>query len=209
MDSEKAIEALIYADKDATLYVIGGKLIGREAVKSVQFDERLTHGEDTLFLYRLLENGADVVVLHRNWYYYRMYEGSATKIFSVSTCQSRYEAEKYIRMQEIKSRRTSNAIHWEEAVVRAMMAWYETGRRRKDAGLSSYVKSLAESEKKLYIFSKIARYERVKFYLVFYCYPYYRVMSMLFTKIPVCPRMREWLWRILHRKSERARRKHG
>lgn len=179
MDCKKAIEALIYGVHEAALYVMGGKMICREVLESVQFDEKLTHGEDTLFLYCLLEKGADVVVLDRNWYYYRIHGQGATSIFTISACQSRYKAEQYIRDSEIKYGRLSNAIHWEEAIVRAIVAWYEVGRSTRDDNLMKYAKKLAKDEKYLTIYSNICRYEKSKLFLVVYCYPLYRVLSVL------------------------------
>lgn len=200
LNHRKAIRSLIYGERDAALYVMGGKMVRREITKSIHFDERLSHGEDTLFLYQLLEKGADVVVLCRNWYYYRMYDQSATSVFTVPACKSRYEAERYIRNQEIRAGRMPNAFHWEGAIVRAIMAWYDVGRSRRDGNLITYVKDLAEHEKSLKIFSKINRFDKIRFYLKFYYYPIYYafhviyscVCSVFFRRLYKLIRKRRW-----------------
>lgn len=201
LDCEKAIWSLIYGEREATLYVIGGKMISREAIKGIRFDERLTHGEDTLFLYCLFEEGADAVVLHRNWYYYRIHDCGATRIFTVAACQSRYEAERYIRDKETEYGRLANAIHWEEANVRAMAAWYEAGRSGRDKSLIKYVRNLAKAEKQQKIFSQISRYEKAKIYLLSYCPFFYHVLYLLKSGMPACPRLRGRMWRMLHRRG--------
>ena len=63
LDCDAAIDYRNFGSPETTLYVIGGKLISRNALGQVRFNEKLTHGEDTLFLYELIAAGGDVSVL--------------------------------------------------------------------------------------------------------------------------------------------------
>ena len=70
--AEYAMKHPVFTHARTKLYAIGGKMISREAVGTLRFDEELTHGEDTWFMFQVLANGADVSILFRNWYYYRI-----------------------------------------------------------------------------------------------------------------------------------------
>lgn len=170
--NEYAIQKFLYGDRTTTLYVMGGKMILRDAVRSLRFQEKITHGEDTLFLYQLLKEGADVVGVRQNWYYYRSHKNSVSRVYSVRTCESRYRVQRYIRKQELKCGRIANGIHWETVMICAMIKWYQEGLVRSDNELVQYVSRLAKREKALKIFHRIAVKDRMKFYLVFTCWPY-------------------------------------
>lgn len=75
LDNHKAKQPLCFHHTKVKLDSIGGKMILREAVKEVRFNENLARGEDTWFLHQLIANGADVTVLFQNWYYYRKNSG--------------------------------------------------------------------------------------------------------------------------------------
>lgn len=154
---------------------IGGKMIFREAIKSLRFIEKLRHGEDTLFIYQLLANGADISVLCCNWYCYRIHKNNSSKNFSPRACQDRYKVERYICNSEIRSGRKENAIYREWNIAVMMTVWYETGRVRQDKELMKYIKNMAGREKKLKIFHQLSWWMKLYFYLMIYCYPFSKV----------------------------------
>ena len=163
--SEKAISLPFFTHIRAMLYAIGGKMILRKAIGEIRFDGRLSHGEDTWFMFQVLARGADVSVLYRNWYYYRRYGKSAGKIYSVDTCISRYKVEKYMRDFYIETGRMSDAKGVERRVLNEMILWYETGRRNNDIKLVRYMNQLMEAEKRLWIFSQLSQCQKIIFYL--------------------------------------------
>ena len=63
-------------DKVVELSAMGGKLIRRELAGGLRFEEALTHGEDTLFLYRVLRQQPRVCYTTQRWYYYRRHSDS-------------------------------------------------------------------------------------------------------------------------------------
>ena len=167
LDNKKALKNI----NKVAVCAIGGKMIARRAVKSVRFVENLSHGEDKLFIYRLLVNGASVSVLCHNWYYYRRHEGSVSKDFSPEACRTRYRVERYICDSEIRSGRIDNAVYREWNMVVMLSDWYITGRKNHNPESVKYAKYLAGRERKLEIFHQLSWWKKLIFYLVFYCYP--------------------------------------
>lgn len=189
LDSETAIDYRYFGSPETTLYVIGGKLISRKALGQVRFNEKLTHGEDTLFLYELIAAGGDVSVLKKNWYYYRIHEGGLTSIFSVRTCKSRHWVNRHIRDREIKSGRRENALRWEGVILNAVMKWYEIGRREKNRSLAAYAGRLADAEVRSRLFSRMPLKKRVNFYLTMYCFWLHRIIATGYRTAPFAHRI--------------------
>lgn len=196
LSSERAIDYLIYGNQEAMLYIMGGKLIRHEAVRTIKFSEKLTNGEDTLFLYQLLANGVTVSVLCQNWYYYRKRKAGTSRIYSVDTCQSRYLSYKYIIDCEILNGRMRNAVHLEKAALEAMINWYDIGRNKRDIRLIKYVRRLINKEKRLEIFLQVGCIKKIEIYLTLYCYPLYRIACLLYSWLMRFPRFERIVWLI-------------
>lgn len=177
LNDERAIDYRFFGSKDTTLYVIGGKMIRREVLENISFHEKITHGEDTLFLYQLIAGGADVSVLKKDWYYYRVHTDRSRYLFSVDTCRCKYAVNRYIRNRELQNGRRLNALRWENTILCAIMNWYLAGRKNRDARLTAYAESLAKTEMKSKIYSGLDIRKKLSFFLILYCYPLYRVIA--------------------------------
>lgn len=173
LDNHKAKQPICFHHTKVKLDSIGGKMILREAVKEVRFNENLARGEDTWFLHQLIANGADVTVLFRNWYYYRKNSGKE-KEYSVESCRSIYQWQKAICDYEIKNNRISKAVHTEWCILCNIVLWKEMGRKNQDARLKEYVRDLIENEKRQKLFSKVDWCRKAVFYLGCACYPLYK-----------------------------------
>ena len=167
LDNKRALK---YINKVA-ICAIGGKMIARRAIDSIRFVENLSHGEDKLFIYRILVNGANVSVLGCNWYYYRRHEDCVSKDFSSEACRTRYRVERYICNHEIRSGRRDIALYREWNIVVMLSDWYITGRRNHNSEQIEYTEKLAREERKLRIFHQLSWWRKLSFYSVFYCYP--------------------------------------
>ena len=163
--SEYSMKHPVFTHARTKLYAIGGKMISREAVGTLRFDEELTHGEDTWFMFQVLANGADVSILFRNWYYYRRHKANSGRKYSMETCISRYKAEQYIRDYRVRTGRISDAKYNELNLLTEIVLWYEMGKRQNDVRLISYVENLMEEEKRTWIFSQLKWYQRSLFLL--------------------------------------------
>lgn len=165
------------------LFALGGKMLVRDAIQKVQFDESLQNKEDTKFLYQLLRNGANIVVLDQYWYYYRKHEGGLSKTNSMKAWQSSYECERYICDLEKEAGRTQNAIVRENYIITCISDWYIKSKYAHDQILLKYVVQLMEQEKKLDIYSQSNPKKRFRFLLILHCYPLYwcihRILGVL------------------------------
>lgn len=196
LSNEKAIESLLSGDLQASLYSIGGKMIRYDAVKTTMFDENLTHGEDTLFLYQILEKGANVIVLCRNWYYYRIHKEASSNHFSIESCKCRYKVEQYICNREMEAGRMFNAVQKEEGNILLLMQWYEIAYGIPDSDLKRYIKKLSKNEKKSYMFSQISWISKARFCFIFRCYPLYWIIHKLVFRFPQYSRLK---WNIKYK----------
>lgn len=183
LNCKKALRSLSLADHTAMLYAIGGKLICREALKQIRFHEKLSHGEDTLFIYQLLNQGADVSVLCCKWYSCRA-RTSLIDLYSLKACQSRYKALKYIRNQEITNKRINNAVRWEEYIVDGIIQAYIIGCECDNKQLVSYAIRMINIEKMSSVFSKIGWTRKARLIMAFrYCALYRWVQRHLLKRM--------------------------
>lgn len=160
---DTARKVFFFKHAKARLDAIGGKMILRDALKGMWFDERLTHGEDTWLLYRLIAKGANVTVLRLKWYYYRQTKDSSSVTYSVESCRSRYKVQRAICDSEIRGGRLLTAVYVEWCILYEMLLWYQLGRRNQDVVLEKYVKALIRTEKKRDIFSEVGLGSRMIF----------------------------------------------
>lgn len=159
------------------LYGLGGIMVSRTQIDSLLFDEELTHGEDTKFIYQALLLEADVAILHEQWYYYRIHEKSSSAIRTKNSCHSIYKCECYIRSSEIKHNRITNALMLEQVLLTRICEWYITGRQNHDIVLCSYLREIAARESRSNIFHQLAYNDRINFFLMFHCLPSYWIFN--------------------------------
>lgn len=183
LDNEKSIEVCLCRDREITLYGIGGKMILRKAIKSLRFNESLSHSEDTCFIYQLLVGGADVSGLLLKWYYYRSHEMCAIKKFSIAACQSRYKVEDYIREFEMENNRLSNVIYQEWTILSDLIEWHEISRKNKDNNFRNTIEEWFDIEKKYKAFIEMKWWNRLEIYIGIYCYPFYRFIHTVVNSI--------------------------
>lgn len=156
----------------------GGKMIRRTALRDLIFDEGLITGEDTKFIYQLIADGADAVILHQGWYYYRKH-GDETNKYSVKKWQSIYQTMRYICDHEKEAGRTINAVRCEFYIMKCIQDWNTFNQRQQEQEKTIYLTNLARTERRLDIFSKVDWQKRKDFYLMFYCYPLYELLHRL------------------------------
>lgn len=186
----KALQYLLCDCSQGQLYAVGGKLIRRSALRSVRFDEAISSGEDTKYMYQLMAGGADVVVLCEDGYYYREHPGSRSRERTVDTCKSVYASSKYILFQERAEGRGQYTQKWEESLVRKIAAWHVEAHLRGDDTLIKYTQKLGRKEKACLAARPIRWRTLFEYQLAFHCYPAYEI----------CYRICD-LWRRMRRKS--------
>ena len=162
------------------LYGIGGIMIRRADVKDQLFDKTLTIGEDTKFIYQLLLQGADVIIVNKSWYYYRRYEDNSSQKRTVRSCRSMFRCERYIRDTELKNNRHDNALKQEFILLNRMCEWYMVSRKNNNKKLCRYLRVLAKKEHASKIFLQSCWQIKLIFVLTFYCFPLYRLWLMAY-----------------------------
>lgn len=185
LKNKEALACFPFEMRDYFFFSIGGKMILRDAVSTLKFHTDLSNGEDTLFLYQVFSNGADAVVLHGKWYYYKKREDGASEAGSVRSYQDRYSVCRYIYEQEKRKGRISNAVNWEDFIIRFILSGrlknYDTGRE----DLEKYFIHIMMEQKERELFSYVRCGTRVRFYLARFCFPLYRrlfLLALIFTE---------------------------
>lgn len=181
--NEEALECFPFEMRDYFFFSIGGKMILREAAEAVRFSEKLSNSEDTLFLYRILAGGADAVVLHEKWYYYRKHGAGTSAACSVESYQSRYRVCRYIYGQEKRAGRIANAVNWEDFIIRFLLSWrlmhyradYRTGQRE----LNGYFARILREQRRTELFSRVRFSTRARYWIARLCFPLYRRFFLL------------------------------
>ena len=159
---------------------IGGKLIRKEDALAVRFDETLCNGEDTKYLYQILEGGADAVVLKGVWYYYRMHPGNVSKNRSAEACMSMYRCKKYICGREWAAGETGNVICLERMLINYLLEWYRLSRKNRDTALRKCMERALNQELRSEECALLPLRYRAKIVLALYSYPVYRVLHIYF-----------------------------
>lgn len=210
--NREAMQAFIWNTSEVSLKSIGGKMIRRDTLGTVRFCEEFSNGEDTLFMYQLIDQGADLILLLCSWYYYRIYDQNTSSIYSVPTIQSRYRVWQYIRDHEKKKGRTANAVRYETIILNQIVEWHLVGRRKQDGMIKEYVADIVKAEKSQGFFSKTDWREKLRILLVFHCYPLYRIIHVFICGVipRICTAKRKILEKNTeHREEERENSKIG
>ncbi len=184
---DKAMKPKLFSSITIRLNAIGGKLILRKAIQAVRFDEKISYGEDTLFLFKIIAGGADVTVLFREWYYYRRTIEGRKRAESVGFCRSRHEVLSYIRDYEIRNNRMTDAKMTEWIILCEIVKWNRDIQWIDNLELQEYMEQLIVEEKREWIFSRMNICKRVIFCIGCVYYPFYEMLD----------KMRQWSFRIL------------
>lgn len=102
---------------------IGGKMIDGRLMRDTGFDEAISGGEDTLFMYNLVRRGAKMAYLDRQWYYYREHDGSLSCLNRTVRERHCFKAYERIRDQEYE-RGSRWAAEWEYRFVWDILTRY-------------------------------------------------------------------------------------
>lgn len=182
LPGNKALDCFISEKPIKGLGGIGGYMIRRSIMQSILFDTALTLGEDTKFLYQLLSEGADLIVLNQKWYCYRTHGGQSSRISSAGAWQSIHTCQTYIRDRELAAGRIQNALVREGMLLTSMAAWHAQSRRFHNQDCREYLEQLARGECRWIHFSRVAFTARLSFFLSRRIPPLYRLVHVL------------WLW---------------
>ncbi len=152
---------------------IGGKLISRELIGAIRFDESLKRGEDTRFLHELLSKNLRIGWYMEPWYYYRM------RADSLSHSKRQIEGEGYlvtyirVRDMEFESGRFGFAFVWENTIFYLLKKDFTEAVRKKEKQRCLLIKEKAGKERRHPMYRKLSLITRSVIWLCFYCHPVY------------------------------------
>ncbi len=152
--AEKEAEEWFHIKYTKQLSAIGGKMIRRQAIGDLRFDENLSRGEDTLFLYHLICRQIRIVYLEREWYYYRMHEKNTTNIFEAKD-DSSFDCIRSIRNREFDKGRIKFALTWERMLVAQMTNRLIKAKKIKDKNACQHLNRIAVEERQHPLYRKL------------------------------------------------------
>lgn len=179
LNQQKALRYLLFNYSQGQLFAIGGKLIRREDACTVRFDESISYGEDTKYMYQLLARGADVAVLCEEGYYYREHNESLSNTQMLVYYKDMYICSRYIWLHEKAKKREANAQKWAESFMGKIAAWHVNAHIKRNCVLIKYTLKLAKKEKKYLIPEETDKRVVLECLLAFYCYPAYQCGHMI------------------------------
>lgn len=183
LTNQEALDSFVHDWPIKGLAAAGGKFIRSSAVQSLNFDESLSHGEDTKFIYQLLCNGANIAILRKNWYCYRKHKGQVTKTSSMEMHRSIHKCQAYMRDREEESGRIENAVILEGKLLTSLAIWYAESKRAHDMDNMNFLKETEKQERNRTYYSKTAFSARLSFSLAFHFTPLYWVLHNLWPYI--------------------------
>ena len=145
------------------LSCIGGKMIRRDRIGEVRFDEELSKGEDTVLLYRLCSKGMKMSYLDEGWYYYRTYPESITAAQGKRVTSKDFGAYKIIRTGEAEKGNIKWALLREYRYMWKLLSEYLAFKTKKDKKNSRILKQMTEAERSHPLYGMLPVRTRVLF----------------------------------------------
>lgn len=199
MDNREALRQFSSKENGYNFQGIGGKMVRRDAMGTARFDEGMHNGEDTIFVYQLLDAGLDAVILWEEWYDYRKHRGNSSGLLTVQSCEDIYRCLEYICGREQEREGSIGVAFWTLVTSARLRRLYVRSRQGRNREVSVYLRKLARQEVRSGRFSLLSQGERWKHHLAFRCYPLY---------LPI-HRVSTWCWRMREQKQEQRRIKAG
>lgn len=145
-------------------------LISRACIGDIRFDESLTIGEDTFFMYRLFCQQIRTSYSPCLWYYYRMHPASASHVAKVIFKEQYFECNIMIRDSEHKRGNLRFALKSEEKLTVQMREHYAAYRKRREKDSCIKLKEIAVRETKSTLFKSLSFTMKVLFISCFMCH---------------------------------------
>lgn len=145
------------------LSCIGGKLIRRSVIGTERFDESLSEGEDTVFLYHICSKKVKLSCLEKEWYYYRQHSKSVSAFHADKIDVKSFRAYKVVRDNEYRKGHISWALEWEYRYVWRLLSKYLAAKNRKREESSKILKEMIKKEKTQLLYQKLPARTRALF----------------------------------------------
>ncbi len=158
---------------------VGGVNIRRDCIGKLRFEENVTWGEDTLFMYHICSQQIRMVYLDIGWYYYRVNPESMTRSVTIENAKCYYKCIQKIRDSEFQKDNFYFALSWERLFLDvAEIACTKIKEADDESGFNA-LKREAVEEMKSPLFKELALRRRILFFSCFFFSPVYFFLSRL------------------------------
>lgn len=110
-------------NKIEDISAIGGKFVAKKLIGEIRFSEDLSSAEDTVFLYEILKQKPDVVVVLDAFYYYRIHSKNTVGQISSRRIQDVSKAYQYMMLSERTEGRLEGEYRWFVSLVIFLSGW--------------------------------------------------------------------------------------
>lgn len=163
----KEIEEWFHIRKKRSLLRVGG-MICRDCIKEQYFNEKLTYGEDALFMYYLISKPIRMSYTENGWYYYRINPKGLSHFGFIKNIENYLNYVVFIRDAEYQKGHIIFAQAWEGRLIYEMKKIYLIMRRKKRKEKYWELKKLAIAEIKNPLLKQIPLRRRILFICCIY-----------------------------------------
>ena len=176
---EDKILECFHTIKEANLHTVTCKLIKRDLIREYLFEQGVTLGEDTLFMYELVRKGFCLEFTHAKWYLYRMHAESAVHSWEHMKKHNPYAVYTRIRDEEYRSKRYEYAQMWEGRYLTTLCEKYWLSRKQHQ---KIVCRNLRREARRAMLYKNFPN-SRIMFFLTFYCPPLYDLCAKIINDI--------------------------
>ena len=158
-------------------------LVSRACIGDIRFDESLTIGEDTFFMYRLFCKKIRTSYSPCRWYYYRMHPVSASHAAKTIFSEQYFDCNILIRDSEYEKGNFRFALKSEEKLTVQMREHYAAYKKRRDKDSCIKLKKIAARERKSVPFKSLSFTMKLLFVSCFLCHFIYIPLNNIDKKL--------------------------
>lgn len=175
LNQHEALDRISVRPGKEQMYAIGGKFVRVSAAHGIRFDENLSNGEDTQYIYQILAGGADAAILYEDGYYCRKHRESLSKERTVTAYRSMYECYRYICLQEKEKGREKFSQECGKTLAGWIALWHVDAHVKGDSALIDYTLELREKIKDFISIGQMPWKIKLGWFLAFHSYPVFQI----------------------------------
>ena len=169
-------ERWFHIDHKEALCRISG-IVSRNLIGSLRFDETLSYGEDTIFMYFLFSRQVRTAYSPRQWYYYRLNSQGLCHHVEFPVRDAYFEKVIWIRDSEYQRGNIRYALVWETILCSQFRQRFAQCKKLGSETQCRQIKVLALQEWEHPLFRSVDLFHKGLFCLCFKCYPLYIPVS--------------------------------
>lgn len=155
---------------------MGGKFLSRELLSGLRFEESLTRGEDTFFLYRLVQKNPRTVYMENPWYFYRFRSESLTHSLNLPSLRASRKVFHMIREDELRAGEEEYAANWNTMLLWYLMDKMNQAKQEGNERTISALRQILLEEMEYPLYRKAKFTDRLAVFICIRCYPLYRAL---------------------------------